>query len=439
MNILYLAHRIPFPPNKGDKIRSFRQLEHLARKHNVWCACFVDDEADMAHVDVLRAYCRQVEVVCLSRPRAYFRGVAGLLSGGTMTEAYLDSRRMRAVLVRMSREVSFDVAVAFSSGMAPYALDVPAKRRVLDLCDLDSQKWLDFASATSGPRKMLFETEGKRLAARELQWINSFDASILITQQEAADLGGPVAKDMLHIVGNGVQLQDAPPTSPMLKSDSSDETSQDRPSNEGSGWDMPTVGFVGVLDYRPNIDGVCWFVKSIWPLIRRVLPDAEFRIVGRSPTRTIYRLNRVAGVRVVGEVQDVGSELQRFDVSVAPLRLARGLQNKVLEAMAAALPVVLTTGAARGLGAEHGQDLLVADSPQPFADQVLELLASAPLRQRIGSSARHFVAVNHCWEAELQKFELIVTGVLGARRSRSVAGVTNVPDEPRALAHAESF
>ncbi|MFQ5461305.1 MAG: TIGR03087 family PEP-CTERM/XrtA system glycosyltransferase [Phycisphaerae bacterium] len=390
MNILYLAHRIPYPPNKGDKLRAFRQLERLARSHRVWCACFVDTPSDRQYVDGLRDYCQDVIAIDVHALVASVIGLGGLLCGGTITERFYRNAEMDAALRSLTGRVAFDVAVAFSSGMAPYALAVPAGRRVLDLCDVDSLKWQDYAAATRPPIAWAYRTEGRRLARREVAWIDAFDATLLITPAEAGHLPPGADSSKIHVVGNGVHL-------PPLR--------RDRGHRPG-----PTVGFVGMMDYRPNVDAVEWFCCECWPAVRRRWPSATFRIVGRRPVRSVQRLADLPGVSVVGEVESVQQELARFDVSVAPMRIARGLQNKVLEAMAAALPVVLTTEAAEGIDGVSGQEFFIEDDPAAMASRVSGLLGDALRRWRVGRAARRYVDAAHAWERQLDRFEVLVTG-----------------------------
>ena len=423
MNILYLAHRIPFPPEKGDKLRSFRQLEHLARRHRVWCACFVDDPADLEHLQHLRGYCEDVVGVPLRRAPALLRGATGLLRGKTVTEAFYGHTAMRAALRAWCEATAFDVVVAFSSSMAPYALEIPAARRVLDLCDLDSQKWLDYAAHSRGPTRWLYRKEGERLAVREREWVDVFDATLLITEAEAAPIREDVASRKLHVVSNGVALPEP--------EENQDEVSG--PDAEGQRDKPPVMGFVGVMNYRPNIDAVRWFAVECWREIRAACPEVTFRIVGRSPTRRVHELATAPGIEVVGGVDDLASEIRRFDVSVAPLRIARGLQNKVLEAMAAAKPVVLTSRAAEGIAARHDREYVVADRPSEMTDSIVRLIGDPAKRKQLGRAARRFVAVNHCWGEVLQRFELIVTGVIErtAKRAALMSKAPVVqPEEP---------
>lgn len=411
MNILYLAHRIPYPPNKGDKLRAFRHIEHLARRHRVWCACFIDDPRDLRHVRDLRRYCADVGVVEIRPVWAKLSGLISHALGRTITEGFYSSSQMRALLQDWQVSTQFDAVFAFSSGMSGHALTVSSPHRVLDLCDLDSLKWSDYADHIGACPELrlrdrilvrLFRAEGHRLAAAELRWIDRFNAAILATDAEAATLRTLVAPEKLHVIGNGVTL---PHRNSMGGSTPGQASYKERRISLN-----PVIGFVGVMDYFPNIDAVRWFAKECWPAIRDQYPRATFRIVGRSPVRAVRRLIAIPGIEVVGEVPDISTELERFDVSIAPLRIARGVQNKVLEAMAAAKPVVLTSYAAKGIAAVPEQDYVVSDSAGPFADAVCKLLSDRSLRFAIGESGRRFVAEQRRWEGELEKLEILVAG-----------------------------
>jgi len=406
MNILYLAHRIPYPPDKGDKLRAFRHIEHLSKHHRVWCACFIDTPTDRPHVELLARYCQNLIAIPIRRLPSAIRGFAGLLRGGTVTESFYRYRPMIDALRRWSDAIPFDVAVAFSSSMAQYALAIPAKRRVLDLCDCDSEKWLEYAAASHVPARWVYRTEGRRLAARERAFVEGFDATLLITKAEAAMLGTATRSSKTYVVTNGVGLSDEAP--------------------RGLKPAAQVVGFVGVMNYRPNVDAVCWFVDQCWPTIHHAFSDAVFRIVGRSPVRRVRRLERVPGVDVVGGVDEILTEVRRFQVSVAPMRIARGLQNKVLEAMAAAKPVVLTSKAAEGIGARNAEDYFIADTARETISAVKRLLGGWVEGERVGQNARRFAAAHHRWDEILRKFELIVTCGIEREEPRTQMAVSSV-------------
>ncbi len=409
MNILHLAHRIPYPPDKGDKLRAFRQIEHLAKRHRVTAAFFVDDPEDERHVAGLRAYCDRVVSIRIHKKWRMTRGMMRWLGGGTITEGFYDVAAMRRALAELTPEIEFDAVLAFSSSMASFALDIPAYRHVLDLCDLDSAKWYDYAGRARPPMRWIYRAEGTRLAKREQQWTATFDATVLITRAEVEALRCEHAQRRIHVITNGVTLPEPhasacaiPPPEPHASACVVSQP-QERPDP------APTVGFVGQMDYVPNVDAVCFFARESWPGIRRAVPDARFRIIGRCPTRVVRRLESIDGIEVTGAVNDIHAQLRRIDVSVAPLRIARGLQNKVLEAMVAAKPVVLTPAAATGIDARDATEFVIAADAPAFTDRVLELLADKNRRERIGLAGQRFATSNHDWVREMTRLETILT------------------------------
>ena len=387
MNILYIAHRIPYPPNKGDKLRSFNQIKVLSERHDIWCAAFADDPGDRVYAALLHQWCRDVCVLPLNRPWATLRGLLNLLRGGTVTEAFYRDERMNRQLARWAGSVPFDVALVFSSGVADYAALLPARVKILDFCDLDSRKWLSYARRKCFPLSWLYRTEGRRLGRRERDWLCRFDHTVLISATEKADL---VAREdvaaRVTVVGNGVFL---PSEHDLFVPDSK------------------IVGFIGAMDYLPNVDAVTWFADRVWPAVLAERPGARFQIVGRRPTAAVRRLARRRGVDVVGEVTHVIDALRIWQVSVAPMRMGRGVQNKVLEAMAAARPVVLTSPAAAGLSERDTEHLTIADTAGDIGGAVNRLLDDIELCRRLGQASRRVVAREHSWAREVAKLEAL--------------------------------
>lgn len=389
-NILFLANRLPFPPNKGDKIRTFHQLDQLALSHNVYCACFVDTQHDMKHVNDLRRWCKGVIAIRWHRARAMLRAAGGLWCGKSLTEAAYCDDAMYHQVTLLGEKVHFDAAVAFSSYMAPYALAARARRRVLDMCDVDSEKWFDYARRSHFPKSAVFRLEGRRLRAWEQFCLKSFDATILITDRERRVLDPSCQMSHMHVIPNGTKLFDRTAGSASLCG--------------------PVVGFLGAMDYRPNVEGIRWFVEEVWPTVIRDVPKARLLIVGRNPTRSVRRLAETQGVVVTGEVPDVQAYLARCRVVVTPLQIARGMQNKALEAMAARRPVVATPEVASGLKARPGYHILTADSSGDFARNVVKLCSSDELCREIGDAGYRCVATHYCWPETLQLYERIVLG-----------------------------
>lgn len=380
MKILFVTHRLPCPADRGCKIRSAALLYGLAQRHDVWCAGFLDNHADRElQAEVARSLselgglCRGVTAVPFKAGLAGYRALGGLMRGSTATESYFASRPLRNALQIWSREIGFDAVFAFSSGIAPVALEVSADRRVLCMDDLDSRKWAELGAGARWPMRRVYSTEARRLAEREQQWISRFDATLMVSRREADLVSAPALRAKVHVVPPILPgLHPENPITPVVETD-------------------PVVGFLGVMDYAPNVDAACWFAREIWPRVRRQCNDARFMIVGRSPAPAVRELTSDERVTVTGTVPSIDPYLAQMRVHVAPLRIARGVQIKVLTAMAAGRPCVVTSCVAEGLGARAGRDLLVADSPAVFAAAVIDLLEHPEKAQAIGRAGQAFV------------------------------------------------
>ncbi len=386
--ILFLAHRIPFPPDKGDKIRSWRLLKYLAGRFRVHLACFVDDPADFAHEARLLEICESATLISLERRSALIRSALGFADGAPLTVSYYCDAAM-ADAVDALRERPLVAEVAFSSTMAQYIeMPVDGRPRVLDFCDADSEKFFEYAAKAAFPMNRVFAREGQLLSDAENQIVNWANASFAITPDEATQFNcrNGVRRDV-EWWSNGVDtdyfdpLQSLPPI--------------------GTPAD---VVFTGVMDYRANIDAATWFVREVWPAVRAKAPAATFAVVGARPTRAVRALARVGGVRVTGRVDDIRPWIAGAKVAVAPLRVARGLQNKVLEAMAMATPVVATTAAATGIAAKPGVEIILADAPAAFAAATIDLLRHSSRRERTGAAARARVVADYQWDRQLSRF-----------------------------------
>jgi len=387
--ILFLAHRIPYPPDKGDKIRSWRLLSHLAERFHVHLGCFVDDPADMAHAEFLQGMTESAAFVPLDPLQARMRSLKALLSGGPLSLAWYDDARMRAFVKRV-RARNLAAEIVFSSSMAPYVEAPHASRpRLVDLCDADSEKWRDYAVTARGALKAVYGLEARRLAAAETAIINWADVSLAVSRAEADILGGREGvKKPVACFGNGV---DADYFSPH--------------ADFGEPAETFDVVFVGAMDYRANVEAALWFVRHVWPIVRESAPKARFGIIGARPARAIRSLDGRRGVAVTGRVADVRPFLRGARAVVAPLSVARGVQNKVLEAMAMARPVVATPGAQRGIDGLAGVELIVADEPHDFAAAVAALLGEPDRGERVGAAARARVLKDFTWAAKLAELD----------------------------------
>ncbi len=377
-DILFLAHRIPFPPDRGDKIRSWNILKHLASLTRVHLACFADDEADAAHAPALREMLGEVHVEIRKRSKAA-AGAIALVEGRPVSLALFDSPKLRAFVERKLADDSVGTVFAFSGQMGQFVPEGVRQRFVMDFGDVDSAKFAQYAEGGgAGPMRWVNRREGDKLAAFERAVAERADLCLFVSEAEAALFRSRTGLANIRALSNGIDVDFFDPAA-------------DFPRLEpGAG---PLVLFTGQMDYPPNAEAVAWFAREVLPSI----PGARFAIAGRNPLPSVQAL---AGERVIvtGAVPDMRSWLAAADVVVAPLKLARGIQNKVLEAMAMARPVVASAAAFEGIEAEPGRDLLIADGAEATAAAVNRLLGDP---SGFGAAARRQVERHYRWDARL--------------------------------------
>ncbi|MCE7797380.1 TIGR03087 family PEP-CTERM/XrtA system glycosyltransferase [Sphingobium sufflavum] len=399
--ILFIAHRVPYPPDRGDKIRSYHELRHLARLAPVHLAALADDPRDLHHGEALSALTAShcVRPRTLSRPRA---AVEGLLRREPMSVALFRDRGLRGYVERIVATRPLAAVFVYSGNMAPYvptALDADT-RFVMDLCDVDSAKFAAYGAAGGGVMGWINRREGRLLGALEVAVAKRADAALFISRAEAdvfATLDGADGSGV-SVVGNGVDLDAFDPAQPRA-------VPAALAAVQG-----PRIVFTGQMDYRPNIEAVTDFAAHALPIVRQRHPDAQFVIVGRNPADAVRALADSPGVMVTGEVDDTRAWLAAADVVVAPLRLARGVQNKVLEAMAMARPMVVSTAAAEGIDAEHGRDFLIAADAEEEGRLVADLLSNPARAAALGQAGRARVEARYSWDAALAPLTGLVFG-----------------------------
>lgn len=400
MRILFLAHRTPYPPNKGEKIRAFHLLSHLAKSHEVTLLYWVDDPDDLNHTPLLRSLCRgRVIPIRLNRSLAMLRASLSWLTGRSLTEGFYGSKLFEKELNNVLSGQTFDAVFVFSSAVALYAKNLDCVTKIVDFVDVDSDKWGQLARVSSFPRSFLFRVEQQRLSKFEISISKWSSVSLFVSRAEAElfkQIGG---KGRIEFLSNGTDLE-------LRRLPLEHIPFHVGGANRVRQLNAPTLVFVGTMDYYPNIDAVRFFVEEIFPLIRQKFSQASFEIIGRRPTKSVQRLNKIDGIRVVGEVSDVRSHIVRADLSVAPMRIARGVQNKVLEAMAVGVPVVATPLAIEGIEVRDGEDVLVGSSREEFAAQVTRLLTDSELRRALAKKAWNKMNQFynwHCIGAKLEK------------------------------------
>lgn len=387
--LLFLAHRIPYPPNKGDKIRSWNILKFLTQHYRVHLGCFIDDPEDEKHRSTLEAICESCQFTRLNPSLAKLRSLGGLLSGSPLTLPYFWDRQLAKWTDALMRDRKIEHVFVFSSSMAQYAMGDEAAnaRRVVDYVDVDSDKWRQYAAAKSWPAGWIYGRESRRLLSFEREVAAASDASLFVSEAEADLFKGlaPESAAKIGALNNGVDFEFFDPDQPY-----------DRPF-EGTD---PTLVFTGAMDYWANVDAVVWFANEVFPGIRAKCPTAQFWIVGSRPSAQVTDLTALPGVYVTGSVPDIRPYIAHADIVVAPLRLARGIQNKVLEAMAMARPIIASPEALEGIHAEIGREILCADGAAAFVEQTVNLLGQTGADD-MGECARERVVSTYGWSSNL--------------------------------------
>ncbi len=389
-DLLLLIHRMPYPPNKGDKIRSYHLLKHLAQHYRVHLATFIDDADDWQHVPTVQALCASSHFAPLNPKLARIRSLQALFTNRSLSLDYYRDAKLSAWVANTMAEQRITRIVVFSSAMAQYAEPYAHARRVVDFCDVDSDKWRQYAEQKSWPMNVLYRHEAKQLLAYERKVARDTDAALFVSQPEA-DLFKGLAPESVAKIGffnNGVDTDYFSPARAYANPFKIDERA---------------IVFTGAMDYWPNVDAVQWFANDIFPTLRTQFADARFYIVGARPSAAVSALAAMPGVTVTGTVPDVRPYLAYAAVSVAPLRIARGIQNKVLEAMAMACPVVVSPQALEGIDALPGADLMLADGADAFAAQVAGLLTTP--NPTLGVVARAKVEHLYSWPSNLARID----------------------------------
>jgi len=392
-DILFLAHRLPYPPDRGDRIRSHALLRAAAAQGRVHLIGFVDNAEDRAQTEALRPLVASLYVE--ERRRGRLAALTDALRGRRpLSLSLFDSATMRAQVAQTLAAEPVSTIFAFSSQMAQFVpADIAGRRFVMDFVDVDSAKFASYAKA-GGPLAAIHAREARLLGEWERAVARRADASLFVSDAEAALFRRSMPEANIVTLGNGVDLDHFSPAADL------------DPLAGGRG---PLIVFTGQMDYRPNSEGVSRFARAVFPAIRAVVPDARFAIVGRDPTAAVRRLAALPGVTVTGEVADVRPWLAAAAVVVVPLAIARGVQNKLLEAMAMGRPVVASPAAFAGVDAVPGRDLIVADGAGQ-AEAVIGLLGDKPRADAIGAAARRQIVARYAWDAMLAPLPALLAG-----------------------------
>lgn len=393
--LLYLVHRIPYPPNKGDKIRSFHFLQALAAEYQIFLGTFIDDPDDRRHVDALRTFCQDTCCIDLNPKLGKIKSLTGLLNGEALSLPYYRNRELREWVDKTISEQGIERVMIFSSPMAQYVEKRANLHWMADFVDVDSDKWRQYALSKNWPASWIYRREAEKLLAYERRIAARADATIFVSEQEAGLFKtlAPESAGKIGFVNNGVDIDRFDPELPYPTPFSAEQKA---------------IVFTGAMDYWANVDAVKWFAEQVLPSINSRRPEVRFYIVGSKPAREVLQLaENDPAVIVTGRVEDVRPYVARADVVVAPLRIARGIQNKVLEAMAMAKPIVVTSAAMDGIPGGADLQVMIADIAEEFADCVLRYL------EQPGESAvvnRSYVKNDFSWVQNGQRLCRLLAG-----------------------------
>jgi sugar transferase (PEP-CTERM/EpsH1 system associated) len=377
VRVLFLSHRVPYPPDKGDKIRSFRLLEALTKHHDVRLVTHADDSRDLRHVGELRKRCRSVSIHPAPASVRALRSARALFTGRALSFArFHDPAAARDVREILASDPP-DVIVVFSAQPAAYVPAGTAAPIVADLCDVDSEKWAGYARGGRGVRRWIYERECRIVRAFERKLADLAARVSVATEREAATFHATVSSRPVAVIPNGVEIP---------------------PAAAGRDPAPGLLVFAGAMDYAANVEAAGIAARAVLPLVRREVPGATLRIVGRNPAREVRSLASLPGVEVTGEVASVAAELGRAEASLVPLRIVRGLPNKVLESFAQAVPVVASPAVLEALGATAGEHALAADDPAGMAAAAVRLIRDRGLARRVGQAGRDLAAERFRWD-----------------------------------------
>jgi sugar transferase (PEP-CTERM/EpsH1 system associated) len=402
VKILYVCHRFPFPPKRGGKIRPFNTIRHLSRQHEVTVASIARSDGEAREGEGLAQHCAHYEMARVRAAVQSLRMVARLPTLTPSSMGYFYSVQLARQVRGLLRRQRFDLLFVHCSSVAQYVENVQGIPKLLDFGDMDSQKWLEYARYKPFPLSAGYWLEGRKLARAEKRLASRFDMCTATTQAEWATLesyGTGVASGWFP---NGV------------------DGAYFVPSEER--YEPDTIAFVGRMDYYPNQECMLDFCARTLPRLRAARPGFKLLIVGADPSPAIRRLGKLPGVTVSGSVPDVRPFLRRAALMVAPLNIARGTQNKILEAMAMGIPVVASRVAAGGVDASSPEHFLVASTPEEYTAAILHVVQNPAERRRLAVAGRQRMLSHHDWDKSMQRLDGIIDRCLAACASKGPEG-----------------
>ncbi len=395
--ILYLTHRIPYPPNKGDKIRSYHLLKHLSLNYKVHLGTFIDVDEDWQYVDHVKESCSETCFIQLDPKYARLSCLTGFATNQPLTLPYYRNVQLQEWVDKLLEKKNIHKVVVFSAAMSQYVRQAQSLHRIIDFVDIDSDKWRQYSSTKSWPMSWVYRRESRLLQKYEKLITQEFDRATFVSKKEAGLFKNmfPEVFDKVDYFNNGVDVNYFSPL----------HDSINPYSKKGH-----VLVFTGAMDYWANVDAVEWFARTIFPAIRTKLPGLKFFIVGSNPTKHVLALSTIPGVEVTGSVADIRPYLKYASLAIMPLRIARGIQNKVLEAMAMEKTVVASPQAMEGICAKIGQEIYIANNETEYIDLIVKLIAEdTEGATAIGKAARVRILSDYSWQKSLTRFDQIAS------------------------------
>ena len=386
MKILFVCHRFPYPPNEGGKIRSFNMIAHLQKQHEVTVASLVESKIEQADIEGIKPFCHSYIAQRMSKPVAWLKALFCLLTLMPSSMGYFHSWKLGKKIKALLSEQQFDLIVVHCSSVAHFVLSAKDTPKILDFCDMDSQKWLIYAKHKPFPLSLAYWLEGIKLERAEKKLAQQFDASSVATAFELETLDEFQSGRASFCFPNGVDIDFFSPVA--------------------RDYDANTISFIGKMNYYPNEKCMLDFSRNVFPELRKKHPNLKLCIVGSNPTDKILALADIDGIEVTGRVADVRPYVQQAALTVVPLEIARGTQNKILESMAMGVPVVCSDIAARGIDAIAGEHVLVAKSVEEYVLQISRVLESAEERKRLSKAGRARMLSHHTWDIAMEKMDM---------------------------------
>ena len=395
MRMFFICQRVPFPPDRGDKITTFNEIRHLSTKHEVHVFCLADGKRDLDNIPGLRCYAQSVTAVPVNGWTSKLRALKAIFVGGPLSVAAFNEAKLHYAITRKFTEQQPDLIMVYSCNVAQYAEHFAQVPRIMQFAELDSSRWGQFARRSRPPLRWVYAIEERRFFAYERHIACTFSHALVCTAAEQRDFERLIPGVPVSLVGNGVDL--------------------DYFRSRGVAKRPKSIVFTGVMDYFPNIDAVVWFCDKVLPIVQKQIPEAGLTICGSRPAAAVRRLGNRHGVTVTGRVPDTRPYLDRAEVFVAPMRMARGIQNKLLEALAMGLPCVASMAAAAGTVAQDGEGILATDDPEEFAEHVVRLLCDCAFRTAMANKARAAAEANYRWDGQMACLDQVIAAVSPSR------------------------